>query len=139
MPNIQAFVPGPMKQRRVILPDSATETKVILYKIRLRPGEPWLGSGASGDYDPNDPRTPGPIRVPYNLDIDEAYVDGMSIRKHIHLRLTGLLELRYGTFVYQEGDQMQSTTVIQEVSGTDWDKHAPRIWSQFIKSESDGR
>ena len=137
--RIQAFVPGPIKQKRVPLPEGVSGTKVILYKIRLRPGEPWIRSGGSGFFDPASPNSPGPIRVPSDLDIDEVYADGMSLRKHIHLRLTGLLERRYGRFIHQESDQIQSTTVVQEIPEREWQRNADRIWSQFLRSEGDGR
>ena len=132
---IQAFVPGPIKKTAVLLPENVHYRKVILYKIRLRPGEPWYGSGG----DDSSPTTPGPVTVPYNLDIDEAYVDGMSLRSHMRLRMTRILELVYGKFIYQESDQMQSTLVVQEVDETDWNRRRDQIWRSFIRWEGDGR
>jgi hypothetical protein len=114
---VQGLVPGETRRTKILLPESASYRKIVAYKIRLRRGEPGLG---------------GKLRCPYNLDIDEGQIDNMSIRKHIHLRLTGLLEQKYGTFVWQESDQMQSTTYIEE-----WGERedSERRWSTFVRHE----
>lgn len=133
---IQPLVPGPVRQTKILLPEGASYRKVILFKIRLRPGEPWFGSGGDGTKDPDI--DPGPITVPYNLNIDEAEIDGLTLRERIHLRMTGILERRYGQFIYQKSDQMLSTLVVQEVEELDWLKHKDRIWSEFVRWEPSG-
>jgi hypothetical protein len=118
MSYVQGLVPGPSKSTKILLPESASYRKIVAYKIRLNGNEPWLGDT---------------LRVPYNLDLDEAQIDGMSIRKHIHLRLTGLLDRRYGEFVWQEGDRMQSTTYICEYPESEWNRAKDRLWSEFVR------
>lgn len=113
----QPLVPGPVKQTRILLPEHISYRKIIAYKIRLRKGEPWLGDV---------------LRVPYNLNIQEAEMDGMSVLKHIHLKLTGLLERKYGAWIWQESDQMQSTTYVEEWPESEYND---RRWAVFVRQE----
>jgi hypothetical protein len=62
----------------------------------------------------------------------------MSIRSHIHLRMSGVIERAYGTFVWQNSDQMQATTFVQEVEERDWLARRDKIWSDFVKWEPSG-
>lgn len=111
------MVPGEIKQTRILLPENSSYRKIVAYKIRLNRNEPWLGDT---------------LRCPYDLDLDNAFIDKMSIRKHIHLRLTGLLERKYGTFVWQESDQMQTECYIEEWG--EREDYAHR-WAMFVKHQ----
>lgn len=115
----------PRLKRKIVVPTVSHTMKTIYFKGRLFVSRPtsdvdtrWFG---------------GVRRCHYNVDIDEPGNDGLTVRDHIQLYLTGLLErVRGGRWVFQQGDERHSTTVIQEIPEFE---HSPEHWTQFMRRE----
>lgn len=113
------------REERIPPPERLEEKRRLAFKWRAAKGQPWYG---------------GSRLLPKELDIDEATVDGMTVRAHLRLYLTGQIERATrgqgedgeGFFVWQDGDHMQSNLYIEE-----WpmNEDTQERWDLFIRRE----
>jgi hypothetical protein len=114
------YVPSGTRKTQILLPEGASERKIVAYKMRLRRDEPWFGNTR---------------RCPYNFDIDEAGQDGVTFRHQAQLWMTGKLEKKYGQFIYQDSDQMFSSMYFEEWSEIENNRDPIGCWDRFVNRE----
>jgi len=97
---------------RIPLPENIHDRKMIACMAYDDNGKPF------GDL----------LRVPRDLDIDMVDDSGKTLRHALHLRLMRKLEDSDGRFRYQDGDEADGITYIEEWPESE---NTPERWAKF--------